>query len=573
MKSVRFGVALVVGLFLSFGALGEVRIGALQEGLAHWQEVVARAQAAGLSATAVGYSESGLYREVLLSLFGRASVDLVEVPEGWLPQVLGRLLDLSPYEKDLVAQGVEVYRYAGRAIGVKLPWREDAFCAILARAAGAASALKFLPYLAAAGVPSVVTPAPTGAMPIPLRVGSITIAKSVQDLPGVDGALELFLQAMAQAVPQGLVHALSRVPAPARDAIMRVAAMFGLPLSPDGTSVELVVKTTAGAVPLAAGAEEKAHSATGLSLVRVPLAQLGSFLSSMAGRALVRPPYVPFPLATSEGASLVGAAAFHSQGVTGAGVKVAIIDLGFKGLSASQARGDLPYSVITRDFTGTGIETGYYHGTAVAEIVHDIAPDAALYLIKVGNEVDLDNAVSYCISEGVDIINHSLGWYNTNFYDGTGTICEIARRATSAGILWVQAAGNDAQKHWEGNFSDGDSDGWLDTELVFSASAGDAIILYLTWDAWPQTSDDYDLYLYGPGGDLVASSTKTQGGTEEPTESVSTTAPQSGTYRVRIQRAAGSSRRLELFSIYQEITPRVSSSSIPAPGNLEDALT
>ena len=181
-----------------------------------------------------------------------------------------------------------------------------------------------------------------------------------------------------------------------------------------------------------------------------------------------------------------------------AGVKIAVIDLGFKGLSASQARGDLPYSVISRDFTGSGIETGYYHGTAVAEIVHEVAPDATLYLIKIGNEVDLDNAVSYCISEGVDIINHSLGWYNTNFYDGTGTICEIARRATSAGILWVQAAGNDALKHWEGNFSDGNSDGFLDTELTFSASAGDAIILYLTWDAWPQTSDDYDLYLYGP---------------------------------------------------------------------------
>jgi len=42
-----FGAALAAMLLLfSLGALGEVRIGALQEDVSHWQEVVARAQAA-----------------------------------------------------------------------------------------------------------------------------------------------------------------------------------------------------------------------------------------------------------------------------------------------------------------------------------------------------------------------------------------------------------------------------------------------------------------------------------------------------------------------------------------------
>ncbi|HIP99745.1 TPA: DUF4384 domain-containing protein, partial [Candidatus Bipolaricaulota bacterium] len=564
--------SLAVGVLLLGGlAMAQVRIGALSEDVGQWQAVVGRAQAAGLKAELQGYSESALYQQVYLwGAFGRAVVDLVEVPLDWLPQVWNRLLDLSPYEQELAAQGVEVYRYAGRAVGAVLPWRQDAVAAVLLRSPRAGEAVEFLFFLGE--VATAATPAPTGSVPVPLRLGPITIAKAELNLPGVDGSLEILAQAMAQALPQGLVAALSQAPEPVRTAITTVAAMFGIPLSPDGTSVQLVVEWQGGPAPLAAGAREQTRSPGGLSLVTVPLSQLGDFLSSMAGRALIRPPYIPIPLAVSEGASLVGASAFHAQGISGVGVKIAVIDVGFQGLAASQARGDLPYSLVTRDFTGTGIETGYYHGTAVAEIIYDIAPGASLYLIKIGNEVDLDNAISYCISQGVDIINHSLGWYNTNFYDGTGVVGDIVRRATAAGILWVQAAGNDARKHWEGYFSDTDADGWLDTELTFTASAGDNSLLYLTWDGWPQTSDDYDLYLYGPDGTLVASSTKTQGGSEEPTERVSVTLPQSGTYRIRIQLASGGPKKLELFSIYQELYPYVSSSSIPAPGNAAEAL-
>ena len=568
--------AILAAMFLAAlaaGGLAQVRVGALSEDVSQWQEVAARAEAGGLSVTVAGYSESALYQQVyILSSFGMAKVDLVEVPTKWLPQVLGRLLDLSPYEKELIQQGLAPVSYYGRIVGVKLPWREDAFAAILARSSRADEALEVLGYLSPEGTTTPGTATAT-AIAIPLRIGSITMTKPAQNLPGVDGALEMFVSAMKQTVARGAVQALSYLPSAAREALATVAEMMGVPLTSGGGEVVVVLETRGGVSAMAAGAREVVSSASGLIKAVVPLSNLESFLAQVSGYAYVRLPYEPFPLATSEGAGLVGASAFHAQGIRGAGVKVAIIDLGFKGLSASQARGDLPYSVITKDFTGTGIETGISHGTAVAEIVHDIAPDAELYLIKIGNEVDLDNAVTYCIQQGVDIINHSLGWYNTNFYDGSGTICDIARRATSAGILWVQAAGNDAQKHWEGSFTDTNSDGWLDTELTFSANSGDPILLYLTWDGWPQTADDYDLYLYGPGGTLIASSTKTQGGTEEPTERVSTTASASSTYRVRIQLASGSVRRLELFSLYHELSPRVTSSSIPAPGNLADALT
>ena len=181
---------------------------------------------------------------------------------------------------------------------------------------------------------------------------------------------------------------------------------------------------------------------------------------------------------TGQGIHAIKADVLHASGVTGSGVKVAIIDLGFAGLSQAQARGDIPTTVQQYDITGTGVSSGISHGTAVTEIVHEVAPDAQLYLIKIADEVDLDKAVTYCLNNGIKIINHSLGWYNTNFYDGTGTIANIAKRAIQGGILWVNAAGNEAQNHWEGTFTDGNSDGWNDQSLTFSASAGSQIILY-----------------------------------------------------------------------------------------------
>ncbi|MGD9841252.1 MAG: CARDB domain-containing protein, partial [Candidatus Bipolaricaulis sp.] len=568
----RAPTLLSLALVLAFGCagLGQVEIVALDADRAAWDAVVAQAAGAGLAATVKDYNEAALYNQVYLLVgIGMARFDVAQALMTWAPNVAPRFADLTPYASQLQAAGLEIYRYGGRAIGVVLPWRAESFAGVLARSTRVKESVQLLTYLPAGG-----TRAPEATRGgVPLSIGPITITKTEKRNPHVDGALEVFVAATRQVVSTGVLTALTRIPAQARDALTRVAGMLGIPLSPAGDAVTLVIESKGGVVPLGV-AVEPVSSPLGLTKVSVPLSQLESFLAQVGPGVYVRLPYVPHELAVpSQGASLVGASAFHSAGIRGSGVKVAVIDLGFSGLATSQAQGDLPYSVVTRDFTGTGIETGISHGTAVAEIVYDIAPDAQLYLVKIGNEVDLDNAVTYCISEGISIINHSLGWYNTNFYDGTGTIADIARRATSAGILWIQAAGNSGLKHYGATFTDGNSDGWHDTDVTFTATAGQQIAFYLTWDAWPATGDDYDLYLFGPTGTLVASSTATQGGTEQPTERITTTAGSSGTYRVRIQKASGATRRLSLFSIVQDVTPAVPASSMPAPANAAEVLS
>jgi len=398
--------------------------------------------------------------------------------------------------------------------------------------------------------------------------------------PKIDGSLAVLLGAAQDTLGTLATEMLTRLPQPARFALEGLASLYGVPFSSMTSTVTVVLEPSGGRASPASVAALSAlgvsrtaiETSTSLIKVSVPLGLVKQIAAQLGGITFIRPPYVPYPLGiTGQGIAAIGADAFHAAGITGDGVKVAIIDLGFAGLSQAQARGDIPHSVHQHDLTGTGLTSGITHGTAVTEIVHEIAPSGELHLIKIGDEVDLDQAVTYCQNNGIDIINHSLGWYNTNFYDGTGTIAEIAKRAIQAGILWVNAAGNEAQSHWEGIFTDGNSDGWHDQSLTFRATSGSQVILYMTWNDWPQAGSDYDLYLYDPASNLVASSTKHQTGIEEPTESIITTVTASGTHTVRFKGTG--SKKLEIYNLYQNLAPAVAASSILAPANVGNVVT
>ena len=112
---------------------------------------------------------------------------------------------------------------------------------------------------------------------------------------------------------------------------------------------------------------------------------------------------------------------------------------------------------------------------------------------------------------------------------------------------------------------------WIDQPITFYATAGSYVTIYMTWNDWPHAASDYDLYLYGPGNNLVTSSTKHQTGTEEPTESIQTTVSATGTYTIKVK--GSGSKRIEIYNLYQHLTPAVASSSIIAPGNVAEVVT
>ena len=320
-----------------------------------------------------------------------------------------------------------------------------------------------------------------------------------------------------------------------------------------------------------------------LMRVSVPASSLLA-VSELRGVRFVRRPYRPQAQQTwSEGRRLIKAYDNYFEGVRGQGVKVAVIDEGFKG--ADELSGDMPVRWRYRDHTGEGIYEGEsVHGTACAEIIHDVAPEAELYLYKVGDLVDLENATESCIRNGIDIINHSMGWFGTGIGDGRGTACDIVNAAADNGILWVNAAGNDARSHYYGFWFDSDDDSWHNFEvekerLIFEAEEGEEIRVFLTWNDWPNSRENYDLYLFFVHSyddlELVDRSTDRQNGYgDAPVERIEYKVEQSGKYVIAVRSEDARPRRLKIWSLNHDFEEyAVAENSIGSPADARGAMS
>jgi hypothetical protein len=320
--------------------------------------------------------------------------------------------------------------------------------------------------------------------------------------------------------------------------------------------------------------------------VSIPAGKLSSLARVMPETALIRMPYPHKPATvTGQGVALTGAGDMQALGQAGAGVTVGVIDLQFSNYTNSQASGDLPSSLVITDYTGTGTGGGT-HGTNVAEIVHEMAPGAVLRLAKIGTETQLSQAVNDMIAAGTDVIVHSVAWFNAAFYDGTGPLCDITGTAEAAGIQWINAAGNYRSGHYLGTFTDSNSD--LRHEFAanyntVSLAGGSSFSLYLNWEAYPTTYEDYDLYLYSgnpdSGGVVVASSTNKQskGGLRYPYPDEAIRGyvpPVSGTYYIVVSKKTSSvaNLRFSLFSTGPALGIKTTASSITQPADCSSAL-
>lgn len=348
-------------------------------------------------------------------------------------------------------------------------------------------------------------------------------------------------------------------------------------LSVDDGRVQIVIEAADDETSAAAAAESAGGivetSYENLVQVSVPVENLGQ-LADSPSVSYMRPPQKPIQLAvTSEGVADIAATAWQTSGHTGAGVKVAIADPGFKGYTQRVASGDLPPDLITRSFKANGdIENNTSHGTACAEIVYDVAPDAQIYLVNFDTDVELGNAIDFLVSEGIDAVSASWAWPYAFKGDGSGTINDMVSVATTAGIFWANAAGNAAQNHWSGAFVDSSpANSWAefsgtDERNDFVALEGSEVLVFLTWDDWPVTDQDYDIYLYKNGVPTpVASSTDPQTGTQKPAEAFMYVVPPggSGSYSVAIRNASADGvTDLELFSYYGTLQYQVADGSI-----------
>ena len=240
-----------------------------------------------------------------------------------------------------------------------------------------------------------------GAAPAAQSTDSFVVPQGIVK----NSRLDSRLGSVASAVPAQALATARRAGLDTANGRVRVV------VEASGAGAQAAIVTAGGTVESATG---------GLVEALVPAAGLDA-LSRSRGVAQVRAPLHAVALGVeSQGVAATAASAWHAAGATGVGAKVAVIDLGFAGYSTRQAAGELPAGLIIQDYCGGNMGAPEPHGTAVAEIAHEMAPGAQLYLICIDTEVDLKLAEEYVKANGITIVNHSVGWFNAGRGDGSG---------------------------------------------------------------------------------------------------------------------------------------------------------
>ncbi len=163
----------------------------------------------------------------------------------------------------------------------------------------------------------------------------------------------------------------------------------------------------------------------------------------------------------------LGAPAWHANGYRGQGMKVAIIDSGFRGFRSFLGK-ELPEQVVTRSFRfdGNMEARDSQHGILCAEVIHAVAPDAQLLLAnwEPHTPATFLDAVRWARQKGAQLISCSCIMPNWSDGEGGGAIHDKLAAILGDGkkpgdLLFFGCAGNTARRHWSGIF-DPDADGY-----------------------------------------------------------------------------------------------------------------
>lgn len=290
-----------------------------------------------------------------------------------------------------------------------------------------------------------------------------------------------------------------------------------VPVAKDGTVEVTVQGSGALAAAAAVGARVVSHFGEATT-IQVKSASLRA-LAARPGVTKVAKPVRAVPQVSpgliSQGVIASGAQNWtdNSIGNGGVGVKIAVVDAGFGSLANEISAGHLPASKVVYTKTtnptdptnqnhcgssGGDSVSDTDHGTAVAEIVHQMAPQATIYLYCVVDNVGFSQAASQIVAAGnIQIATSSLGFTAETRGDGTGgvgTTEAAVKSARDAGVLWIQSAGNSAQDHWSGNLVDANNDHFVDLLSpydeadVTALDPGTSGTVVLSWDDWPGSS-------------------------------------------------------------------------------------
>ncbi len=242
--------------------------------------------------------------------------------------------------------------------------------------------------------------------------------------------------------------------------------------------------------------------------------------------------------------SELGIERWHQSGRRGQGVKIAVLDSGFRDYEKFLGHG-LPARVKVRSFRkDQNLEArDSQHGIYCAEVLHAIAPDAELLLANW--EPDSPDAflkaVRWAKTEGAKIVSCSLimpGWSDG---EGGGEVHRQLHDALGDGrsgrdLLCFASAGNIAERHWCGTFAP-NKDGWhrwhADTTDNLLTPWGDERVAV---EFYGPMESAYEILVYHRNGSLIGKAQLCQDATKKCSRAVVRFEPEpDAAYHVRVR--------------------------------------
>jgi subtilisin-like proprotein convertase family protein len=252
-----------------------------------------------------------------------------------------------------------------------------------------------------------------------------------------------------------------------------------------------------------------------------------------------------------------------AYGATGATIKIGVLSDSVDFLAVSQASGDVgPVTVLP----GQSGVPGTGEGTAMLEIIQDVAPDAQLFFATAfESPAGFASNILALRAAGCDIIVDDVFYFaESPFQDGI--IAQAVNTVTADGALYFSSAGNAGSIRkgtagvYEGDFVDSATTLPGITGAInrfnngttnannnrIAAGNGNAPISLFWSDPLGASANDYDLFVFNAGLTAVTNaSTNVQNGTQDPYEQTGIS-PGVGTRMVVVKKAAASPRFLHL---------------------------
>jgi subtilisin family serine protease len=267
---------------------------------------------------------------------------------------------------------------------------------------------------------------------------------------------------------------------------------------------------------------------------------------------------------TTQGDAILRADELRALGYNGSGAKVGVITNGVTNRATSIASGDLPSNItILRE--GSGDE-----GTALLEIIYDIAPGAELGFCGPSTTMEFIDCVNDLADVfGADIIIDDFADFYAPYFED-GPVAQAVKDILPNRV-YVAAAGNEGKQHYTGNFigsntlgitKDGApvsehnfglaSGGAAYSTLDVTIGPGETISIFLQWnDPFGGSANDYDLHVYNSSGVVIDSSEAVQNGDDDPLEYLEALTNNSDsieTWKIAVTKVSGAEdKQIKLF--------------------------